>query len=145
MKTKLSKKPKFDQELIASCGMNCGVCVAYLNFSHGTKKGKYKVQCKGCRPRDKHCAFFKQRCNLLKNKKVEFCFECKDFPCKQLLKFDEKYKKRGWDVSFSENNKRIKKVGLKKFIKEQENKFQCSKCGGTISVHDNKCYDCQIK
>lgn len=103
------------------------------------------MQCKGCRPRNKQCAFLKKRCNLLKNKKIEFCFECQDFPCKNLLKLDERYKKRGWDVSFSGNNRRIKEVGLVKFIEEQEKKFQCPKCGGTISVHDNKCYDCQVK
>ena len=145
MEAKINKKPKFDQELIAPCGMNCGVCVGYLNFIHDVRKDKYKGQCQGCRPRDKHCTFLKQRCDLLKNKKVKFCFECKNFPCEQLLKLDKRYKKKGWDVSFSGNNKRIKEAGLKKFIEEQEKKFQCPKCGGTICIHTKICYDCQIE
>jgi uncharacterized protein YajQ (UPF0234 family) len=81
---------------------------------------------------------------LLKNKKVKFCFECKNFPCQRLQKLDKRYEKKDWDMSFSGNNKSIKKVGLNKFIKEQEKKWKCQICGGTICVHMKKCYDCDL-
>jgi len=132
------------ENLIAPCGMDCSHCTAFLNYKY-SQKGRLRGKCEGCRPRDKKCAFLKQRCDLLKNKKVQFCYECKDFPCEQLLKLDKRYEKKGWDVSFSGNNKRIKKVGLKQFIKEQKKKFECPKCGGPVSIHEGICYKCQFK
>jgi competence CoiA-like predicted nuclease len=84
----------------------------------------------------------KQRCELLKNKKVQFCYECSDFPCENLQKLDKRYEKKGWDVSFSDNNRRIKEIGLEKFIKEQEEKWTCPVCKGPISVHGGQCINC---
>lgn len=135
---------KFDENLIAPCGMNCGVCEGHLIYLKGIKRNGYGG-CKGCRARDKQCAFLKGHCPQLAKGKLNFCYECKKFPCEQLLKLDKRYEKKGWDVSFSENNKRIKEIGLKKFIKEQEKKFICTKCGGTICVHLNACYNCGKK
>lgn len=134
-----------DNDLIAPCGMDCRHCQAFLNYRvankpdelHGIKGG-----CSGCRPRDKKCAFLKQRCELLRKKKIDFCYECPDFPCENLKKLDQRYEKKGWDVSFSGNNQRIKEIGLEKFIKEQDKKWTCKECGGPISIHEKKCYDC---
>jgi len=114
---------KIDDTLIAPCGMNCAHCTLYLNYKYSGKPDELhglKGGCSGCRPRDKKCAFVKQKCELLRKKKIQFCYECKNFPCEQILKLDKRYEKKGWDVSFSGNNRRIKKIGLKKFIKEQE-------------------------
>jgi hypothetical protein len=30
--------------------------------------------------------------------------------------------------------------GIKKFLQQQEEKYNCSKCGGVICVHNGKCY-----
>lgn len=135
---------KFNENLIAPCGMNCGVCEAYLIHLKGVKRNGYGG-CKGCRVRNKQCAFLKGHCLSLAKGKFNFCYECKKFPCEQLLKLDKRYAGKDWEVSFSGNNKRIKKVGLEKFIKEQEKKFTCPKCGGTICVHLNACYNCGCK
>lgn len=135
---------KFDESLIAPCGINCGTCEAYLIHLNGAERNRYRG-CKGCRSRNKQCAFLKGHCSLLAKGKFKFCYECKKFPCEQLLKLDKRYEKKGWDVSFSGNNKRIKEIGLEKFIKEQEKKFTCPKCGGTICVHLNACYGCKNK
>ena len=56
----------FDQDLIATCGMNCGICVSY--FGYAMDGNKRKLTCIGCRPRDKNCAFVKKRCEKLSNK-----------------------------------------------------------------------------
>jgi ribosomal protein S27AE len=46
-----------------------------------------------------------------------------------------------------ENLEYIRDNGIDKFLKKQEEKYQCSKCGGVICVHNGKCYSCgkQIK
>lgn len=76
-------------ELIPPCGMNCALCSGYLALQYDVKsKGIRMPYCKGDRPRDKKCAFLKKKCELLLNKRVEFCFECPDFPCEPLTRLE---------------------------------------------------------
>ncbi|MHB8104356.1 MAG: DUF3795 domain-containing protein, partial [Dehalococcoidales bacterium] len=52
--------------LVAPCGMNCGLCSAYLAMKNDLKKlGIQRSYCAGCRPRGKNCAFMKKNCELL--------------------------------------------------------------------------------
>lgn len=71
--------------LVAPCGMNCGICSAFL--------GEQKTPCPGCLPRDKQCAFLKKKCKKIGNQEIRFCFECNIFPCENLQKLDKNYKK----------------------------------------------------
>jgi hypothetical protein len=81
------------EELIAPCGMDCNVCSGYLALQHTVRdKGVRMAYCKGCRPRDKKCAFLRKRCELLLNNKVEFCYECEEFPCENLKHIDKRYR-----------------------------------------------------
>ena len=68
----------FKQELIAPCGMNCGICIGFFGYTVNGRKRK-KI-CEGCRVRNKNCAFIKKQCKKLLKKEIEYCFECKDFP-----------------------------------------------------------------
>lgn len=47
------------QELIAPCGMNCGICSSYLAYKNNMY-GKGFTNCTGCRARNKQCAFLKK-------------------------------------------------------------------------------------
>jgi len=38
----------------------------------------------------------------------------------------------------------IKDKGIEEFLRHQEEKHCCTKCGGVISVHDKKSYDCMV-
>jgi DNA-directed RNA polymerase subunit RPC12/RpoP len=40
---------------------------------------------------------------------------------------------------------RIKEVGLKRWLREQDKKWQCQKCGGRIIFYQYKCFDCGLK
>ena len=131
-------------ELIAPCGMNCGVCGAYLALSHDVKRNGIKIPyCEGCRIREKQCAFLKKRCALLQNKKIAFCFECKDFPCKNLRGLDKRYRTR-FRMSMIENLEQIKDEGMKTFLVQQKKKWACPKCGGTICCHNGVCFQCEL-
>lgn len=130
-------------ELVAPCGMNCGVCSAYLAYSKNISKKKGKiVHCIGCRPRNKKCAYLKGHCDKLSSYQIEFCFECEEFPCARLKHIDQRYRKR-YNTSLIDNLQKIKAEGINSFLEEQHEKFKCSKCGGTISIHNGKCYDCE--
>jgi hypothetical protein len=125
---------KFTSDLIAPCGMNCGVCKAYLAYSRGVPKKKGQVShCSGCRIRGKNCAFIKRDCP----KKVE----CPDMPCPRLTKLNAHYSAR-YSMSMIENLNMINEKGMDEFLKSQTEKYRCPNCGDVVSVHDGKCYAC---
>lgn len=134
-----------DKNLIAPCGMNCAVCSGYLARRYDVKKKGIKMPyCAGCRPRDKKCAFLKKRCRKLMNKKVNFCFECQEFPCQNLEHIDERYR-ANFHMSEIENLEFIKKNGLKKFMEKEAQKWKCPKCGGLICCHNGLCFNCELE
>ncbi len=132
----------FSQELIAPCGMDCNVCSGYLAMQHDLKgKGIRMSSCKGCRPRDKKCAFLKKRCACLLNHSIQFCYECADFPCEQLAQLDTRYSTL-FHMSLLENLASIKKNGMEQFLKDEEEKWRCPTCGGVICCHNGLCFEC---
>jgi predicted RNA-binding Zn-ribbon protein involved in translation (DUF1610 family) len=45
-------------------------------------------------------------------------------------------------MSIKENLEYIKSMGIGKFIEEQYKKYRCPNCGGLISIHNRKCFNC---
>lgn len=123
--------------LIAPCGMNCGICLAYL---------RTKNHCPGCRINDpsksescKSCIII--NCGELKKQSSGFCYECIQFPCKRLKNLDKRYRTR-YKMSMLENLMNIKENGIPHFIRNEQNRWKCPVCGQTICVHRFKCYTC---
>ena len=132
---------KFTPDLIAPCGMNCGICKAYLAYSRGVPQERDKVtHCAGCLPRGKNC-YVKRGCRNPAKKNMRFCFECDQMPCKNLDRLDRRYREH-YGMSMVENLKQIKTQGIEDFLKSQEAKSKCPECGDVVSVHDRKCYSC---
>ena len=93
--------------LIAPCGMNCGICMAFLR-----KKNK----CAGCRGSDEKKPVTRTNCKIktcdtIKKSSVQFCFACADFPCENLKKLDKRYRNK-YNMSMIENLKNINKNGI---------------------------------
>ena len=126
-------------ELVAPCGMNCGICVAFFGYTMSGKKRKHR--CIGCREKDKLCAFIKKHCSKLATKQFEYCFECTEFPCERLRTLDERYRDK-YGMSTIENLRHIKKNGVEEFLKKERERWRCPACGGVICVHNKKCYAC---
>jgi len=126
-------------QLIAPCGMNCGTCIAFFGFTMSGKKRKHP--CTGCWSRERPCAFIKKKCNKLRNNKLQYCFECTDFPCVTLKTLDKRYTEK-YGLSVVENLEYIQKNGIKEFLKYEQERWQCPICGGLICVHNKKCYTC---
>ena len=81
--------------LVAPCGIDCGICELYTCrndarlFSALILRGipADKIPCDGCRSIDGNCPVIEGQCethNCVEAKKVEYCFECSDFPCVKL-------------------------------------------------------------
>ena len=134
-----------NEELIAPCGMNCGVCSGYLAFKNDVKsRGVRMPYCAGCRPRGKTCAFVKKRCDLLMSGRVQYCYECGEFPCRNLKHIDKRYRER-YRMSMIENLEFIKKEGMEAFLKKDEEKWRCPDCGATICCHNGICFNCGLE
>ena len=126
--------------LIAPCGMNCGICMAYL---------REKNKCPGCRAADTNKAISVMRCKIancefIQKGKAKFCFRCGDFPCKKLIHLDKRYRTR-YRMSMIENLENIRDTGIREFLRNEEPRWTCLQCGGTICVHKGYCYSCGTK
>ncbi len=127
-------------ELIAPCGINCGVCLGYL---------REKNKCCGCRStgsnKPNHC--FTCRivlCEHLKNTSSGFCYDCIKYPCQRMKQLDKRYRLK-YNMSILENLSFIKSSGVQKFADAEKIKWLCPRCGGSICVHRGFCLKCGEK
>lgn len=137
----MKKINPISEELIAPCGMNCAICSKYLAYVNNLKRS----QCIGCRPRNEGCAYLFDKCTGINQNSIGnavFCFECSQYPCKQIDRMDVRYKKE-YNMSVKDNLNTIEGKGIIDFIEEQYIKYRCSKCCGLISIHNRKCFKCE--
>ena len=127
--------------LIAPCGMNCGLCIGLL---------REKKHCGGCfKINDEHkpkvCRSCKiANCEFLAETSSGFCYDCKKYPCTRLKNLDIRYR-TNYGMSMLENLLDIKTLGLEKFLKEEEEKWKCKICGSGLCVHRNFCINCKTE
>ena len=137
---KMKDTVHISEELIAPCGMNCAICSRYLSHINNLKRS----QCSGCRSINHSCDYLFAKCSGINNSKKDnavFCFECEQYPCKEIQRMDKRYRKN-YQMSIKENLDYIEKMGIKKFINDKYKQYKCSNCGGLISIHNRKCFNC---
>ena len=120
--------------------MNCAICSRYLAYVNGLKRSR----CIGCRSGNRKCEYLFQKCTGINHNSkgnALFCFECPEYPCKQINRMNNRYRKN-YNMSVKDNLRFINDKGITKFITEQYKKYRCSKCGGLISIHNRKCFKC---
>lgn len=133
-----------NQELIAPCGMNCNLCSGYLAMKNDIRsKGVRMTYCSGCRPRDKKCAFLKKHCDLIGSGKLEYCYECDDFPCRRLVHIDMRYREN-YRMSLIENLEFIRDEGIAKLLEKETQLWKCPDCGETLCCHNGICFNCGL-
>jgi hypothetical protein len=134
-----------NEELIAPCGMNCGVCSSYLAMKNDLRKhGIRRMYCPGCRPRGENCVFMKKACEKLGEGLVEYCYECPEFPCRRLKALDKRYR-TNYHMSMIDNLVFIRLNGIQRFLEKEEEKWRCPECGGVISCHNGICFNCGLE
>ncbi len=132
-----NKSRKTTIDLIAPCGMNCGLCRAY---------GRERQPCLGCRGDDSNKTKTRLTCRIKNCEKIieggiDYCFDCSDFACKTLSHLDARYRKT-YGMSMIENLYSIKNSGIKKFVKNENERWLCPVCGELICVHKPECCSC---
>jgi len=108
-KTIHPKAMKKETNLISVCGLNCGECEIYnapKNIEIAEKlvthfNGMWDdvkisdFHCSTCRRDRSECwteeCWIRECC--IENKKLDFCFECNEFPCNKLIEWSKKSEK----------------------------------------------------
>jgi hypothetical protein len=129
-------KVKYSSEVIAPCGMNCGICLGNL---------REKNHCPGCNsnlPKTrKTCINCRIKNCPEKSNENTACYDCRKFPCRRLKQPDERYRTK-YGLSMIENLLKIKAVGVDNFMEAENHRWICPECGYPVCVHNRKCYHC---
>jgi len=128
----------FHGALIAPCGMNCALCLAYL---------REKNRCVGCRGDDdakpRSCALCTLKtCERRAGSTGDYCFDCDGtYPCARLRRLDHRYRAK-YGMSMLNNLGCIRDFGVDEFLKSERQRWTCAGCGGVICVHRENCLFC---
>ncbi len=130
-------KNRIHATLIAPCGMNCCLCIAY---------SRDKKPCPGCRGDDNGEPKTRITCRIktcaqLTRGEARHCCDCNAFPCDKLKHLDERYRTR-YGMSMVQNLLCIKELGIRRFISNEKEKWACPACGQVLCVHRPQCLSC---
>jgi hypothetical protein len=118
-----SKHPTRQYPTIGVCGLDCGLCPRFYTVGSSRCPG-----CAGAGFHEKHptCSFI--TC-CVKNKSLEVCSECSDFPCPK-FKSAEEYRQVKESSSYPSYKKvlsnlySIKEHGIKRFVEQQKKRIK---------------------
>ncbi len=144
------------KELLAPCGLYCGVCSIYIAHRENNLKFKklllpiYKafakseedIACTGCLsdgivfPVCRRCPI--KTCS--QDKGIEGCHQCDDFPCKFIENFPIQVGKKvvlraipTW-----------REIGTEKWVESEEKRYHCPDCGNPLFRGAKRCNKCGI-
>ncbi len=150
--------------LAAACGTYCGACPAYL-AKHGDKEqNKMRLQkrptktmkgvppsnwmdglvCDGCLSGGKlagHCQMCNIRLHALKTQSNSRCSDCKELPCNRITNLINMGNYFHRD-EYLPNLKKIREMGVQEWVKYEEKRWLCPKCGMPMSWYDAECAGC---
>lgn len=123
--------------LIAPCGIDCGLCMAYLRSER---------RCLGCRAGDdgkmKSClACTIRNCPTIAGGESGFCFDCDVLPCPRLKRLDRRYRTK-YGVDLLGNLRDMCEQGVEAFVEAERARWVCPACGGVRCMHTPECIYC---
>ncbi len=143
-------------DLVGRCGLYCGACVIYRAYKDDGEylKGRSErfkcppeeVRCEGCQTLTPQC--WGNECKIVKclrDKGYQFCHQCAEYADKTCQKYNalaESYLEDGVDIRANLNC--IQRGETQQWLRENEVKFRCPKCGKLLSVNtiNTRCYHC---
>lgn len=143
------------KELLAPCGLYCGVCSIYIAHKENNTKLKeallpvYKsfaksvdeISCTGCLssgevfPACQFCMI--KKCTSEKN--LEGCHQCDDWPCKNVKYFPMALAKKVMTRTIPT----WRELGTQKFVEQEEKRYHCPDCGTFLFRGAKTCYKCK--
>jgi hypothetical protein len=133
----VARREFFGPSLIARCGMNCALCIAYR---------RERNRCPGCDADPAHAAHHCTVCRILHcdergTRRIRFCSECGKFPCARLRHMDKRYRTK-YGMSVVGNLRAIRELGMASFVMREKVRWTCPGCGGLLCVHKKECLYC---
>jgi hypothetical protein len=144
------------RELLAPCGLYCGVCRVYIAHRDDNQKFKQEILpyfqawgaktvddivCTGCLSEGIIFPFC-QTCSIkkcVKKKEIEGCRQCEDFPCSIIMNWPSP----GGKKVMLRTIPRWRELGTKKWVEEEEKRYKCPKCGKSLFRGAQKCDYCK--
>lgn len=150
------KESKTAQKLISRCGIYCGACFIYRAFkdrgklleiiSENVRAPQEEIRCNGCLgPAEdlwRNCKSCEIR-SCLQRKKLAFCYECPEFERSSCSGYESLRKScadRGEDATGA--LMRIKAGDADRWLEEQDSKWRCVECGGSVYWTEKTCHHC---
>lgn len=143
-----------ERELLAPCGLYCGVCAVRIAHRDGNRKFKEKlvsvygvsspedIRCGGCRSDD--LFFYCRVCPIrdcCDGKGIEGCHRCDDFPCDLIENFPLPVGKKvimravpAW-----------RELGTEAWVEEEEKRYRCPHCGAPLFRGARRCRACSAE
>lgn len=131
------------------CGLYCGACDTLQANKEGRvnelalarKRKLDEVSCHGCKTTVN--AIFCRNCAIRScamNKKVEYCFQCHDYPCQKLVDFrQDRYSHHSVIL---QNLEMIQRLGVENWLSAQEKRWSCPGCRTAFTWYKQKCDNC---
>lgn len=148
---------EINKNLLAPCGLYCGVCSIYIAHRDDNEKFKralmkvYKpfikgiedLKCTGCLS-DKEVFPVCRSCPIkdcTQQKGIEGCHECEEFPCKFIENFPIEVGKK----VILRTIPTWREVGTKEFVQMEEERYHCPECGNALFRGAQRCNKCGIQ
>ncbi len=143
-------------KLISKCGIYCGACYIYRAFKDGGKLlkimteklgvPKEEIKCNGCLDPVEDIWRMCKKCQFracLQERGLAFCYECSEFENSTCAGYEsacEFTSKRGENIR--EALERIKAGDADRWLKEQDERWRCTTCSGSIYWTEKICHHC---
>lgn len=146
------------KDLLAPCGLYCGVCRIYQAYKDNDLEFKKEIlptlndfgvktvddiACTGCLS-DGIVFHFCRSCPIkdcIKNKELEGCYKCDEFPCKIINGWSDPLDKKVMLRSIPA----WRELGTEKWVKAEEERYKCPKCGNPLFHGAKVCKKCNSK
>jgi hypothetical protein len=125
------------------CGLYCGACPRYLATKAGNAIELGMQPCQGCRSDgvgEGWCEICSYKA-CAKEKGLEFCYECAEYPCKDLegFKTDSACPYHCEIYGYMDT---IKEVGKEAWLAQMKERWGCPSCGREATWWDLACAGC---
>lgn len=142
---------KVNQDLLAPCGLYCGVCGVYIATKDDSEKFKERlsavynlppeeISCQGCLSdmRFLYCQVCPIR-TCAEQKGYQGCHECQDFPCGLIEDFPLPVGKRVILRAIP----MWRELGTEKWVAAEEERYHCPHCGYRLFRGAKRCRRCK--
>lgn len=139
-----------EKSLCAVCGLFCAACTLFMATRKDSgwleamaarfDRPMEDLQCDGCRAERR--GFYCRECKMsacTREKGIDFCNECGEYPCEDLKTFQAAMPHR---MELWENLARIGEVGYEKWFEEKIPHYSCPECGNLNPPYAISCRQC---